>query len=125
MSWVTEGLAWPGFLSGWGAVRAERHRAGRERLAAVQAETQAVRQAMLAALGEPACAPALRLKVLHAADAECLWHLRNELMATLAARHGEAAAAEHLARLTPLFRNLLPPGLACRLATAAPRLGPT
>ena len=123
MSWVTDGLQWPGLMAGWGAARAERQRASRERLAAVQAETQTVRQAMLAALGDPCCAPGLRLKVQHAADAECLWHLRNELMAALAARHGEAAAAGHLARLTPLFRNLVPQGLACRLATALPHPG--
>jgi hypothetical protein len=123
MSWVTDGLHWPGLVAGWSAVRAEWRSAAGARARALRAETQAVRHAMLAALGEAGREPGLRMKLLHAPDAECLWHLRNELMVALAARDGEAAATDHLARLTPLFRNLLPPGLACRLGTPAPQSG--
>lgn len=118
MAWVMDSLGWSSWLAGRPTPSARR--AGPAAPPPTQREqTEQVRTAMLAALGEAAGSRPLQLKLAHAADAETLWHLRNELMAALAARHGEACAASQLARLTPLFRNLLPQGLACRLGPPA------
>ena len=115
MSWVMESLG----LRVWLASRSTPAAAVRAAAAGPsgnrQDETEAVRQSMLAALGDAPQHRPLRLKLVHASDAEALWHLRNALMAALAARQGEAWAARQLAQLTPLFRNLVPEGLACHL----------
>ena len=78
--------------------------------------TEAVRAAMLEALAgtdQPA-ARSLVIRVHCAADAVGLWYLRPEVMSVLAARHGEAAARQTLARLGVHFRDILPEGLASR-----------
>ena len=45
---------------------------------------------------------------------ESLWFMRGELMAVLAAAHGEAAALELIATVSEMFEDLLPSGLRSR-----------
>ena len=76
--------------------------------------TDCVRKAMLEALGDPAPASCNGLcqRIRHASDMQHLWHMRGELMLALALMRGEASAADALARITPLFEEGLPRGLA-------------
>ena len=82
-----------------------------------------IRAAMLATLGPhvPDRLALLHSRIEYAADLQRLWYLRAPLMAALADLHGEAAAAQKLARLSALFRDHLPNGLASSLA---PRTAP-
>lgn len=82
---------------------------------------EAVRQTMLRALGAdvPRECAALPLRIRYAVDAQRLWYLRAELMQALARVHGEAHAAQQLARVTEMFHDLLPRGLASSLAARA------
>ncbi len=69
-----------------------------------------LRQAMLGALGETGCdayAQTAR-KLRYADDVQTLWYTRSELMAALAALHGEARARQEIDHLTARFRQLLP-----------------
>lgn len=63
----------------------------------------AVRSVMLghASLVPEACG--LRVRILHAHDAQGLWYLRPELMTTLAGRLGEGRARQLVDSLNPLF----------------------
>ena len=51
-------------------------------------------------------------RIEYAADAELLWNLRPEVMSVLSCRHGEAHARQVLDRISPLFQDVLPDGLA-------------
>lgn len=86
-----------------------------------EADLQPIRRAMLEALGTRVAQPhtILAPRILHAVDADRLWQLRGELMQALAAAHGERHARQELQRISALFRDLLPAGLASGLA--APR----
>lgn len=72
-----------------------------------------VRSAMLALLGEHGQSDHTKLvqRLRYAAEPQALWYARSELMAALAAIHGEAQARKQVEGLTPLFGGLLPPGL--------------
>ena len=86
-------------------------------------EAAQVRQAMLDALGE-SITPAssvLRVRLRCAADLQNLWHLRGELMQTLALMHGEGRAARELNQITTLFEPNLPRGLARSVQRTQPR----
>jgi hypothetical protein len=75
-----------------------------------------VREAMLALLGEAGTkrfAPVTR-RIRYANDIQGLWYLRGDLMAALAAMHGEAAAREQIQQITRMFQGLLPGSLASR-----------
>lgn len=87
--------------------------------------TEQIRIALLAALqGTPAQASHnLVLRIRHATDPQVLWYLRPELMRVLAASQGEARARQILARISPLFHDVLPDGLASQLRAAAPDHG--
>ena len=77
---------------------------------------EAIRQAMLEALGWPVprgC-EGLVLRIRHGIGAERLWFLRGELMQALACMHGEAAAMERLAGISSMFEGVLPSGLVAR-----------
>lgn len=87
----------------WGQ-RARTERSTDERI-------EGVRHAMLeatphAAPGEPH--GTLFSRIHHAPDLEALWYLRSDLMAAIAAQHGEATAREQLAGISPLFEGLIP-----------------
>ena len=82
-----------------------------------------VRQAMLDSLGDPPpgeCA-GLCLRIRKASDMEHLWHLRGDLMLALALIRGEAHAAQVLARITAMFEQGLPRGLAGTLKRTHPQ----
>jgi hypothetical protein len=78
--------------------------------------TEDIRDSMLASLGEGASAhsPAIVRRIRYATDIESLWYLRGDLMAALAAIHGERIAREKLASITAQFRGLLPGGMSSR-----------
>ncbi|MDB5874972.1 MAG: hypothetical protein JWQ07_4414 [Ramlibacter sp.] len=84
--------------------------------------TELIRSAMLEALEALACpaARALMLRILCAGDAERLWYLRPEAMSVLASHQGEALARQTLARISVLFRDVLPEGLASQLRASGP-----
>ncbi|MET0312167.1 MAG: hypothetical protein ABW051_08965 [Burkholderiaceae bacterium] len=52
--------------------------------------------------------PQISRRVRYAGDVQALWYLRGDLMAALAAMHGEAEARERIARLSRMFNGLLP-----------------
>jgi hypothetical protein len=78
--------------------------------------TEDIRESMLAVLGEagPKHFPQVTRRIRYANDIQALWYLRGDLMAALAAMHGEAAAREKVASVTHMFRGLLPNGLTSR-----------
>lgn len=75
-----------------------------------------VRETMLALLGEagPKKYPALTRRLRYAADIQALWYLRGDLMAALAAMHGERVAREQVTSVTGMFKGLLPGSLHSR-----------
>ena len=75
-----------------------------------------IREAMLDSIGESSSKefPQLTRRIRYAGEIQGLWYLRGELMAALAARHGETAAREQIGHITGLFKGVLPPGLASR-----------
>lgn len=83
-----------------------------------------IQRAMLATLEDPLPPrfAGLRLRIQHAEDSERLWYLRSELMQALASTHGELRAASELLRITEMFHDVLPKGLASCLAK---RRGPS
>ena len=78
--------------------------------------TEDVRESMLAVMGEagPKHFPQVTRRIRYANDIQALWYLRGDLMAALAAMHGEAAAREKVASITRMFRGLLPGALNSR-----------
>ncbi len=75
-----------------------------------------IREAMLESLGDLVASayPVVQLRVTHAHDLQDLWYLRGDVMAAIAAVHGEAVARNRLAQISELFKGLLPRGLASR-----------
>jgi hypothetical protein len=87
-------------------------------------DTLDVRQAMLDSLGYPAppgC-NALAQRIRYAGNTQQLWHLRGELMQALALQRGEGWAAGELGRITQLFDQGLPRGLASCVRSYQPRV---
>jgi hypothetical protein len=78
--------------------------------------TEDIREAMLAVLGEdgPKDFAQITRRIRYASDIQALWYLRGDLMAALAAMHGEKAARHELAALTKQFQGLLPGALNSR-----------
>lgn len=78
--------------------------------------TEDIRESMLAVLGEagPKHFPQITRRIRYANDIQALWYLRGDLMAALAAMHGEAVAREKVASVTHMFKGLLPSGLTSR-----------
>ena len=78
--------------------------------------TEDIREAMLAVLGDPGPKhfPQITRRIRYANDIHALWYLRGDLMAALAAMHGEMAARAKLASITEMFQGLLPNGLNSR-----------
>lgn len=75
-----------------------------------------IRQAMLHVLGDRGALayPVVQLRVTYADDVQDLWYLRGDVMAAIAAMHGEVAAREQLAEVSAMFKGLLPSGLSSR-----------
>lgn len=78
--------------------------------------TEDIRESMLALLGEggPKHFPHITRRIRYANDIQALWYLRGDLMAALAAMHGEVAARQRIVSVTEMFRGLLPNGLNSR-----------
>ncbi|MBL0418787.1 hypothetical protein JI739_00370 [Ramlibacter sp. AW1] len=72
-----------------------------------------IRRAMLGLLGSDGIErhPLLARRLRYATDIQGLWYARNDLMAALAAVHGELKARQAVEEVTLLFRGLLPEGL--------------
>lgn len=78
--------------------------------------TEDIRESMLAVLGEsgPQHFPQVTRRIRYANDIQALWYLRGDLMAALAAMHGEVAARAKVASISSQFQGLLPSGLSTR-----------
>ncbi|RYF82324.1 MAG: hypothetical protein EOO29_07425 [Comamonadaceae bacterium] len=86
----------------------ERERLGMERVRAI----------MLELLGKHEGANFYRVaeRIRYADEMECLWYLRQDLLAALSAVHGEAAAWHEIEPLNALFKGLLPAALTAAAA---------
>jgi hypothetical protein len=82
----------------------------------LESGTEDIREAMLAVLGPegPKDFPHIVRRVRYANDIHALWYLRGDLMAALAAMHGEMAARKKISAITAQFQGLLPSGLTSR-----------
>jgi hypothetical protein len=82
----------------------------------LESGTEDIRESMLRILGDAGTTdfPQITRRIRYANDVQALWYLRGELMATLAAMHGEAAAREKISSLTGQFQGLLPNSLGSR-----------
>ncbi|WP_332774916.1 hypothetical protein [Polaromonas sp.] len=78
--------------------------------------TEEIRQTMLEELGEIAEKnyPRITRRVRYAQDVQGLWYARGDVMAVLAALHGETVAREKVERMSRMFTGLLPAGLNSR-----------
>ena len=78
--------------------------------------TGEIQESMLAALG-PAGAKSvqsLARRIEYAPDLQALWYLRGDVMAALAAIHGEQRARAIIREISAEFEGLLPGGLSTR-----------
>jgi hypothetical protein len=84
--------------------------------ALLEERTEEIRLAMLSTLGENGAQtyPALRRRLMFAADLEALWYLRSEWMGALSTLHGERVAAAHLRSINIQFQGLLNKGMNSR-----------
>ena len=74
-----------------------------------------IQQSMLTALGQGATRfHAVARRIQFADDLQALWYLRGDLMAALAALHGEVQARDSIRAISDQFRGLLPKGLSTR-----------
>lgn len=78
--------------------------------------TEDIRESMLTLLGDagPKHFPQVTRRIRYATDVQALWYLRGDLMAALAAMHGEVAARQKVAAVTRMFKGLLPHSLSSR-----------
>lgn len=78
--------------------------------------TEDIRESMLTVLGDggPQHFPQITRRIRYASDIQALWYLRGDLMAALAAMHGEKSARHELAAITKQFQGLLPGALNSR-----------
>jgi hypothetical protein len=84
--------------------------------AELEERTEEIRLAMLSTLGENGALtyPALRRRLMFAADVEALWYLRSEWMGSLSTLHGERVAAAHLRSINIQFEGVLTKGMGSR-----------
>lgn len=82
----------------------------------LESGTEDIRESMLLVLGEtgPKHFPQVTRRIRYANDIQALWYLRGDLMAALAAMHGEMAARAKIASITSQFQGLLPSSLNSR-----------
>jgi hypothetical protein len=82
----------------------------------LESGTEDIRESMLTALGDsgPKQFPQITRRIRYASDIQALWYLRGDLMAALAAKHGEVEAREKVASVTAMFQGLLPNSLNSR-----------
>jgi hypothetical protein len=82
----------------------------------LETSSEDIREAMLSLLGETGTKQFANVtrRIRFANDVQGLWYLRGDLMAALAALHGEAAAREKVLKITQMFHGLLPGSLSSR-----------
>jgi hypothetical protein len=82
----------------------------------LESGTEDIRESMLAQLGDAGFKQFAQTtrRIRYASDVHALWYLRGDLMAALAAMHGELAARQKIASITSMFQGLLPNGLNSR-----------
>jgi len=82
----------------------------------LESSTEDIRESMLALLGEagPKQFAQVTRRIRYANDIHALWYLRGDLMAALAALHGEKHAREKVRSITQMFEGLLPGSLTSR-----------
>jgi hypothetical protein len=82
----------------------------------LESGTEDIRESMLTALGDGGSKqfPQITRRIRYASDIQALWYLRGDLMAALAAKHGEVEAREKVAAVTAMFQGLLPNSLTSR-----------
>jgi hypothetical protein len=82
----------------------------------LESGTEDIRESMLLVMGEAGTKHFTQVtrRIRYANDIQALWYLRGDLMAALAAMHGEMAAREKVASITAQFQGLLPNGLSSR-----------
>ena len=74
-----------------------------------------IRELMLDLLGEAARHhPNVTRRIRYATDVQALWYLRGDLMAVLAAAHGESQARRQVRSVTDMFRGVVPGSLTSR-----------
>ena len=75
-----------------------------------------IQEAMLGALGEAGAKKfaVVSRRIQYASDLQALWYLRGDLMAALAALHGEGHAREAIRDISGQFHGLLPSGMSTR-----------
>jgi hypothetical protein len=107
MSWLKSASA-----SFWGAVGMT----PAPSVAILNERTEEIRTAMLSTLGDSGAVsfPALRRRLMFAADVEALWYLRSEWMGSLSTLHGERVAAAHLRSINIQFEGVLTKGMNSR-----------
>lgn len=82
----------------------------------LESGTEDIREAMLALLGPVGTKQFANVtrRVRYANDIQALWYLRGDVLAALAATHGEAAARQKIQQVTRMFDGLLPGSLTSR-----------
>jgi hypothetical protein len=105
------------FLTSPGAAPAQVPRAP----GSLREKTDSIRAALIEPLRGVSTTDARILiqRIEYAGDAQQLWYLRTEAMGVLASLRGEAHARETLTRISELFQDVLPDGLACSCASPA------
>jgi hypothetical protein len=82
----------------------------------LESGTEDIREAMLGLMGESGSKQFANVtrRVRYANDIQALWYLRGDVLAALAATHGEAEARHRVQQITRLFDGLLPGSLNAR-----------
>lgn len=81
----------------------------------LQDRIEGIRDCMLEALGSDAPEFAyITRRIRYSPDVQSLWYLRGDLMAVLAAKEGETAAARRVESISTMFVGLLPRALGAR-----------
>lgn len=106
----------PNIRSSFYALLARVHPQQEAESTVLQHSLESIREAMLELVGDAAgdTFPHVSRRIHYAADVHALWYLRGDVMAVLAARHGESVALEKIDALTEMFEEFLPQGLRSR-----------
>ena len=82
----------------------------------LESSVEDIREAMLDLLNEDGFKrfPHITRRIRYAGDIQGLWYLRGDLMAALAAIHGESSARKSVQAITQMFNGLLPGSLNSR-----------
>ena len=82
----------------------------------LESSAEDIREAMLSLLGDGGTRQFANVtrRIRYANDIQGLWYLRGDLMAALAALHGEAQARQQVHQITRMFNGLLPGSLNSR-----------